>query len=134
MNQQWKGNIRHSRISRIVWKYFENVYATKLKLLEKKIRFLNSCHLSWLNQADLDYLNRSITMEDIQKSSYTKTNRTQNKTPSPDRFTREFFQTFTKHLHSILFNLFQEIEEPYTPSFYEGNITVILKADRKSYR
>jgi hypothetical protein len=79
-----------------------------------------------LNQEDLNHLNRSITQNEIEAAIKSLQKK---KTPGPDGFSAEFYQTFKEELTPILLKLFHETErEGILPnSFYEASITLIPK-------
>jgi hypothetical protein len=79
-----------------------------------------------LNQEDINHLNRSITQNEIEAAIKSLPKK---KSPLPDGFTAEFYQTFKGELIPTLLKLFHEIKrEGILPnSFYEASITLISK-------
>ena len=74
-------------------------------------------------------MNRPITSTEIETVIK---NLPTNKSPSPDGFTGEFYQTFKEELTAILLKHFQSIAEGGTlpNSIYEATITLIAKPDK----
>jgi hypothetical protein len=68
-------------------------------------RFLDTYDHSKMNQEDINHLNRSITWNEIEEVIKSP----KKKTPGPNGFSAEFYQTFKEELIPVLLKLFQEI-------------------------
>ena len=82
-----------------------------------------------LNQEEIDQVNRPITTNEIK---YVIKTLPTNKSPGPDSFTSEYYQTYKEEIIPILLKLFQKAEEKGThpKTFYDTTITLIPKSDK----
>ena len=92
---------------------------------EEMDTFLEKFNFPRLNQKEIEIMNNPITSSEIEAVIK---NLTKTKSPGPDGFTREFYQTFEE----VLLKLFQKIAEegPLPNSFYKATITLIPTPDK----
>ena len=109
--------------------YLEQLYANKFDNLEVTDNFREPYNLPKLNQEETDQLNILIT---INETEYVIKTLPTNKSPGPDGFTGEFYQTYKEELMPILLKLFQKVVEERTlpKTFYDAAITLIPNPDK----
>ena len=73
--------------------------------LEEMNRFFKKFNLPRLNQGEIEIMNNPITSTEIEAAIK---NLPKDKSPGPDSFTGEFYQTFREELMPILLKLFQK--------------------------
>jgi hypothetical protein len=99
-----------------------------LENLEEMDKFLDTYDNPKLNQEYINHLNRFITCNEIEAAIVSQ----KKKSPGPDGFSGEFYQTFKQGLIPTLLKIFHKIEREgtLTNSFYEASITLLTKPDK----
>ena len=90
----------------IIRDYYKQLYASKMDNHEEMDKFLERYSFPRLNQEELENIIRPITSNEIETIIK---NLPTNKSPGPDGFTGEFYQTFREELTPILLKLFQKL-------------------------
>jgi hypothetical protein len=94
-------------IQGITTDFFENLYSNKLENHEEMEKLLDTYDYPKLNQEDINHLNRSVKHNEIKAAIKSLLKK---KSPGPDGFSAEFYQTFKEELTPMLLKLFHEIE------------------------
>ena len=84
-----------TEIQKIMRDYYKQLHANKMDNLEEMDKFLERYNLWRLSQEEIENMNRPITSTEIESMILKLPT---NKSPGPDGFTGEFYQTFREDL------------------------------------
>ena len=87
---------------KVIKEYYNQLCANKWDSQEEIDKFPERYNLPRLNQEELDSLNRLITSSAIELPI--------NKSPRPNSFTGEFYQTYKEKLTFIFLNYFEKLQ------------------------
>ena len=90
-NERGEITTNTAEIKTIIREYYEQLYVNKMGNLEEMDKFRETYTLPKLKQEETENLNRPITSKEIK---LVIKNLPKNKSPGPDGFPGEFYQTF----------------------------------------
>ena len=90
-NEKGEVTTDDAEMQRIIRDYYEQLYGNKMDNLEEMDRFLEKFNLPRLKPKGIEIMNNTIISTEIEA---VVKNLPKNKSPGPDGFTEEFYQTF----------------------------------------
>ena len=113
-NEKGDKTTETEEIQKIIRTYYKSLYSTKLENLDEMNNFLDRYQVPKLNQYQIIHLKSTITPKEIE--AIINSLPTQKKSPGPDGFSADFYETFKEDLipiHKIesegtLHNMFYE--------------------------
>ena len=98
-NEKREVTTDRAEIQRIIRDYYKQLQGNKIDNLEEMDRFLEKFNLPRLNKEEIEIMSNPITSTQIEAVIK---NLPKNKSPGPDDFTGEIYQTFREELMPIL--------------------------------
>ena len=93
--------------------------------------FLEKFNFSRLNQEEIEIINNPITSTEIEAVAK---NLPKNKSPGPDGFKGEFYQTFREELMPVLLKLFQKIAEEHFQTHSTRPLSPCTKTRQRKHK
>ena len=102
-NEKGEVTTYNAEIERSIRDYYKQIFGNKMDNLEEMDRFLEKFNFPKLNQEEIEIMNNPITSTETEAVIK---HLQKNKSPGPEGFTGEFYQTFREELMPILLKLF----------------------------